>query len=59
VGRPRLPPVFTDPLYRRPLSECLLDEGGSTIVYMDIVAVLIALAMFAALLGLIYGIERI
>ena len=52
-------PIFTDSLYRGPVSPQVLDVGPAKIIPMDIVSVLIAVLMFAALLALIYGIERI
>jgi hypothetical protein len=51
--------AFTESVWRRSVSEWVLDAGAAKIVSMDIVSVLIAAVMFAVLLALIYGIERI
>jgi hypothetical protein len=52
-------PAFTESLWRRSVSEWVLDAGLAKIISMDIVSVLIAAVMFAVLIALIYGIERI
>jgi hypothetical protein len=52
-------PSFTESARRRLDSARDLHGTGSTISVMDIVAVLLGIVMFAALLGLIYGIERV
>jgi hypothetical protein len=41
------------------LSSCGLDGAGSNMIDMDFVAVLLGLVMFAVLIGLIHGIDRI
>jgi hypothetical protein len=51
--------VFTTSSWRGPDSAYGLDNPWRKISAMDIVAVLLALIVFAALLGLIYGIDRI
>jgi hypothetical protein len=51
--------VFTGPLCPRCLSVWVVDVGGPTISAMDFISLAIAAAMFALLVALIYGIERI
>jgi hypothetical protein len=52
-------PVFTASVYAQAVSAHLLHSAGCTIRAVDFVAVALAILMFAVLLGLVYGIERI
>jgi hypothetical protein len=51
--------VFTTSACRRPLPAHGLDEGGPTVVRMDIAAIALALVCFAILLAAIELIDRI
>ncbi len=51
--------LFTTSLCEAEASPRFLDLAATTIYPMDAVAILIGIVMFAVLLGLIYGIERI
>jgi arginine exporter protein ArgO len=51
--------IFTVSLCRGAVSLQVLDASPAKIMPMDIVSVLIAVLMFAVLIALIYGIERI
>jgi hypothetical protein len=41
------------------LSECRVDVRSYKVTSMDVVAIALGIAMFAILLGLIWGIDRI
>jgi len=58
LGRPPRA-VFTTSLYRATISRYRLHAGGPIIVVMDILAVVMAIAAFAILFGLIFAIDRI
>jgi hypothetical protein len=54
-----VPAAFTRSLWRATVSVWAVDGGGSTILVMDVVSVLLALVMFAVLYVLILGIDRV
>jgi hypothetical protein len=51
--------IFTTSLYRPRDSRYGLHTGGPIIVLMDILALILAIATFAILFGLIFAIDRI
>lgn len=51
--------AFTASLWRGPFSAYRLDGAAGRIPDMDAVSIVLGIAMFAVLLGLIYGIDRI
>jgi hypothetical protein len=53
------PPAFTEPSRPVAVSADVLDGSRTRIRDMDVVAVILGLAMFALLIGLIYAIDRV
>jgi hypothetical protein len=51
--------LFTKSVWRRPVSAWPLDLTEATISAMDVLAILLALLMFAVLFALVWGIDAI
>jgi hypothetical protein len=51
--------LFTTSVCPGSISAWPLDLTGTTIVAMDLIAILLGVLMFSALLALVWGIERI
>jgi hypothetical protein len=52
-------PIFTKPVWRAPGSARIPYDRGSIITAMDVLSILLAVAMFGILFGLIYAIDRV
>ena len=57
--RPRPPSAFTEPVWRDGVSVWILNRRSPRMGVMDVVAIVIGIALFAILLMLIEGIDRI
>jgi hypothetical protein len=52
-------PIFTKPVWLAPGSARIRHGRGSIIPGMDAISILLAIAMFGVLFGLIYAIDRV